>query len=153
MGKILSVKNKDEEKFLRKATAPFDFKTFSKKEVGDLVKMMRKTMEDSNGIGLAANQIGLNMQVFVARVERKFYVMFNPKIIKISKDRMIMDEGCLSVPDDFEPVPRADKVTLVAYDKSGKKVKIKAWGLLARVFQHEVDHLNGKIFLDHVKHR
>lgn len=153
MGKILTVKNKDEEKFLRKSTAPFDFKSFSKKEIGDLVKMMRKTMEDANGIGLAANQIGLNMRVFVARVERKFYAFFNPEIVKISKDKMIMDEGCLSVPDDFEPVARADKVTIVGYDKNGKKIKIKAWGLLARVFQHEVDHLNGKIFLDHVKHR
>jgi peptide deformylase len=153
MGKILNIKNKDEEKFLRKTMAPFDFKEYSKKEIGDLVRMMRKTMEDANGIGLAANQIGLNMQVFVARVERKFYAMFNPKIVKISRDRIIMDEGCLSVPDDFEPVPRADKITLVAYDKNGKKVKIKAWGLLARVFQHETDHLNGKIFLDHVKRR
>ena len=62
MGKILTVKNNGEEKFLRKSTAPFDFKTFSKKEVGDLVRMMRKTMEDSNGIGLAANQIGLKHQ-------------------------------------------------------------------------------------------
>ncbi len=153
MGKILTIKNSSEEKFLRKATAPFDFKAFSRKEIGDLVRMMRKTMEDANGIGLSANQIGLNMRVFVARVERKFYAVFNPEIAKVSKDKSIMDEGCLSVPNDFKPVTRAERVTLIGYDKNGKKLKIKAFGLLARAFQHEVDHLNGKIFLDHVKRR
>lgn len=153
MGKILSIKNKDEEKFLRKSTVPFDFNAFSKAEINDLVRMMRKTMEDANGIGLAANQIGLNMSVFVARADRKFYAVFNPEILKPSKDKMIIEEGCLSVPNDFLPVTRSEKVTLIGFDKNGKKLKIKAWGLLSCIFQHEVDHLNGKLFLDHVKRR
>ncbi len=151
MAKILTIKNKSEEKFLRKATALFDFKAFSKKEVNELVKMMRREMEAANGIGLSANQIGLNMRVFVARVERKFYAVFNPEIVKISKDKIDMEEGCLSVPENFKPVSRPERITLSGYDKNGKKLKINAWGLLARVFQHEVDHLNGKLFLDRLK--
>lgn len=151
MAKILTVKNKSEDKFLRKATAPFDFRAYSKKEVQELVRMMRREMEAANGIGLSANQIGLNMRVFVARVERKFYAVFNPELSKTSKEKIIMEEGCLSVPEDFRPVSRPERVTLTGHDKNGKKLKIKAWGLLARVFQHEVDHLNGKIFIDLAK--
>ncbi|MCL4405067.1 MAG: peptide deformylase [Patescibacteria group bacterium] len=153
MRKILTVKNKDEDKFLHKATTPFDFKTFSRKEISDLVRMMRETMDQANGIGLSANQIGLNMRVFVARVDRKFYALFNPEIVGTSREKIIIEEGCLSSPDEFEPIPRAEGVTLVAYDKNGRKVKIKAWGLLARVFQHEVDHLSGKMFTDRIKRR
>ena len=62
-----------------------------------------------------------------------------------------MEEGCLSVPEIFGEVERQEKIILEGYDKNGRKIKIKAWGLLARVFQHEVDHLNGKIFIDTAK--
>jgi len=134
---------------LRRKLALFDFTRHSKTEIRDLIKTMREAMRKANGIGLSANQIGLDMQVFVAQPEKKFYAVFNPEIIKASDDVLIpMEEGCLSVPEVFGTVDRPDKITLLGYDTNGKKIKIKAWGLLARVFQHEVDHLQGKVFID-----
>ncbi len=149
--RILTIKNKEEEKFLRRKTKPFDFADFSKKEIGDLIKGMRSIMKESDGIGLAANQIGFDFSMFVGEVDGKFYAVFNPGIIKTSKGFEMLEEGCLSVPGDFGEVSRSDKITLIGQDRNGKKIKIKAWGLLARMFQHEVDHLNGKLFLDKVK--
>lgn len=164
--KIITVNKKSEEKFLRQKTADFDFSKFSKKEVNELVQKMRKMMIAADGIGLAANQIGLDFKVFVAQVratkrrsanavsseDQKFYAIFNPEIVKISKEKSPVDEGCLSVPGGyFGEVERPDKITLVGFDRYGKKIRIKAWGLLARVFQHEVDHLNGTLFIDKAK--
>lgn len=151
MTKILSTANKKDEKFLRRKTAEFDFKKFKPKEIRELIKKMRQVMEEANGIGLAANQIGLDMKVFVAQVERKFYAVFNPEITDTSKELELSAEGCLSVPEVMGEVPRHYRVTLKGYDKSGKRITIKAWGLLARVFQHEVDHLNGRLFVDPLK--
>lgn len=162
--KIITINKKDEKKILRNKTAAFDFSKFTQKEINDLVKAMRMTMIGANGIGLAANQIGLNMRVFVAqipkikyqsqsitRTDTKFYSIFNPEIIKTSESKNILDEGCLSVPDIYGDVARFDKVTLIGFDKNGRKIKIKAAGLLARVFQHEVDHLNGILYFDKSK--
>lgn len=158
---IFTIHNKDQEKFLHKKTVDFDFKEFSKKEINDLIKTMRAIMVDADGIGLAANQIGLNFKMFVALVPilneqgkkegQTFYAFFNPKIIKEEKEKVLMKEGCLSVPETAGSVLRAEKVTLEAFDKHGKKVKVKAWGILAHVFQHEVDHLNGILFSDKAK--
>ena len=105
-------------------------------------------MKKADGIGLSANQIGLDFKVFVAQADGKFYAIFNPKILKSSEERAAMEEGCLSVPEVFGTVIRPAKIVLEGFDKNGKKLKIKAWGLLARIFQHEVDHLNGKLFID-----
>lgn len=165
MNKIWKVNNKDEEKFLRRETADFDFSAHSKKEINDLVKTMKEAMVKADGIGLSANQIGLNMKVFVAQVPKieecgdsfaitgqKFYAVFNPKITKISEEKSPMEEGCLSVPGGISgDVERPEKITLEGWDKNNKKIKIKAWGLLARVFQHETDHLNGTLFIDKAK--
>lgn len=151
--KILTIKNKTEERLLRKKTKPFDFSAYSKKEIADLVRGMRRLMKEADGIGLAANQVGFDFSMFVAEVDGKFYAIFNPEIIKTSKSSDVLEEGCLSVPGDFDEVVRAEKVTLAGQDRNGKKIKIKAWGLLARVFQHEADHLNGGLFLDKIKKR
>src|SRR3989344_5558254 len=110
-------------------------------------------MRTAHGIGLSANQIGLNMRVFVAEVPdaqggMKSYAIFNPKLEKFSGEKIPFEEGCLSVPLTYGTVERAERVTLTGFDKNGGPVKIKAWGLLARVFQHEVDHLEGKLFID-----
>lgn len=148
---ILTVKNKKEEKFLRKKTRNFDFSKFSRKEIKELISAMRQAMKKAEGIGLSANQIGIDASVFVAEVNNKFYAFFNPKIEKSSAETMETEEGCLSVPDSFGLVKRAEKITISGFDQSGKKVKIKAWGLLARVFQHEIDHLNGILFIDKAK--
>ncbi len=151
--KIVTIATKKDEEFLRRKTIPFDFKKHSKKEVIELVKKMRQIMKEADGIGLSANQIGLPYRVFVAQVtdrqgHSKFYAIFNPELSKLSKEMETLEEGCLSVPDTYGPTPRHYRLTLTGQGPNGKKLKINAWGLLARVFQHEVDHLNGKIFID-----
>ncbi|MDP2638754.1 MAG: peptide deformylase [Candidatus Azambacteria bacterium] len=156
MTKILKIDNKTEEQFLRTKTVDFDFKKWTQKDITELLKKMRMTMKEANGVGLSANQIGLNFRLFVAQVpdeqnRLKFYAIFNPEIIKESREKEIIDEGCLSVPENYAPTPRAFKVVLTGFDRRGKKLKINAWGLLARVFQHETDHLNGKLFIDRIK--
>lgn len=153
---ILQVNNKKDVKTLRKKTAPFDFKKFTPKEVRDLVANMRRIMREANGIGLSANQIGLDLKMFVAEVPDaqgglKFYSIFNPEFEKLSEATVTTEEGCLSIPGVFGDVARSQNVTLKGFDKNGRPVKIKAWGLLSRVFQHEVDHLNGKVFTDRAK--
>jgi len=154
---IWVVSEKKEEKFLRKKTVDFDFKDFTKKEIVQLVAQMRRIMHTANGIGLSANQIGLDFNMFVAEVPdvdqsgTKFYAIFNPKIEKKSDETAVLEEGCLSIPGKWGYVPRAERVTLTGFDRNGKAIKIKAWGLLAHVFQHETDHLQGKLFIDRTK--
>ncbi|HUC31084.1 MAG TPA: peptide deformylase, partial [Candidatus Paceibacterota bacterium] len=153
---ILTVAHKKDEKFLRKKTVPFDFKKFTRKEINDLIARMRRVMHAANGIGLSANQIGLDFSVFVAEVPdahggTKFYAVFNPKIEKADKATITFEEGCLSVPGKWGEVTRAEQIVVSGCNKMGKPVKVKAWGLLARIFQHEIDHLNGKLFIDRAK--
>lgn len=148
---IVTIANKKDEKFLRHPVAAFDFSKFTKKEIRELVKRMRRDMQEAAGIGLSANQIGLDLKMFVAMVENKFYAVFNPELIQFSKEIGPMDEGCLSVPGVYGLVERPIKVTLKGFDANNHPLKIKAWGLLARVFQHEMDHLNGKLFIDKAK--
>ena len=148
---VWTMDNKKEAKILRKKMADFDFAKFSKKEIQQLLAKMRETMKKANGIGLSANQIGLDFNLFVAQAEGKFYAIFNPKITKFSNEKSVLEEGCLSVPEVFGPVSRPAKIVLEGLDKNGKPLKIKAWGLLARIFQHEVDHLNGIVFTDKAK--
>jgi peptide deformylase len=155
---ILSIDNKKDSKILRKKLPPLDLSRIDRKEMRKLVKSMRATMKKAIGIGLAANQIGRTERLFVAQVpasredssDEKFYAVFNPKIVKKS-GKIKAEEGCLSVPDRYGLVERAEKVVLEGQTLEGKKIKIKAWGLLARVFQHEVDHLDGKLFIDRTK--
>ena len=149
--KILIVKNKEEEKFLRRKPEKFDFSKYTRKEISLLIKEMRETMDRADGVGLSANQIGLNIQAFVAKVEGKRYAVFNPEFLKISKTADGLAEGCLSIPEVYREVVRPERVVLAGFDKYGKKIKIKADGLLARVFQHEMDHLNGRLIIDHTK--
>lgn len=148
---IWTVHEKDQEKFLRRATARFDFKKWTKPNIKDLIKTMRQQMKRANGIGLSANQIGVEVSVFIAHVDGKFYSIFNPKITRASEEKIILEEGCLSVPEMYGPVERPERIIIESEDASGKKIKIKAWGLLARVFQHEIDHLNGLLFIDHAE--
>ena len=148
MKTILTIKNKGDERFLRMRVATFNFSAYKRAGITELIRTMRAAMTEARGVGLAANQIGLNISVFVARVDNKFYSIFNPTIAEASKEAETMDEGCLSVPEMFGPTSRATKVTLAGFDRNGRSIKIKAWGLLARVFQHEVDHLNGVLFID-----
>lgn len=145
---IWTINNKDQEKFLRRKASNFDFTKHSKKEIREIIKTMREEMNKAIGLGLSANQIGLDMRLFIAKINGKQYAIFNPEITKFSKEKLIMEEGCLSVPEMYGSVERPEKITLEGYDANGKKIKLKAWGLLARVCQHETDHLNGILFID-----
>ena len=115
-----------------------------------LVRDMIETMYAESGVGLAANQVGVLKQLFVAsadQVRGKELVFFNPVLIK--KEGTIKEfEGCLSVPEFYEPVKRAKKVWMRAMTLEGKTVEVRADGLLSRIFQHETDHLNGILFVD-----
>lgn len=138
---------------MRKKTKDFDFSNYSRQEVADLVARMRATMEEANGIGLAANQIGLDFKMFVAKWDDKFYAVFNPSLENPSKEKEVIEEGCLSIPGQYGEVKRPAGVTLVGQSATGKKLKVKAWDMLARIFQHEVDHLNGKLYTDRMGRR
>ena len=115
-----------------------------------LVRDMIDTMYAENGVGLAANQVGVLKQLFVAsadQVRGKELVFFNPVLLK--KQGVIKEfEGCLSVPEFYEPVKRAKKVRIRAMTLEGKTVEVEGEGLLSRIFQHEIDHLNGILFVD-----
>lgn len=153
---ILLISDKKEERFLRKRPVDFDFKKWRKGDITTLILKMRKIMRVANGVGLSANQIGLNFRMFVAEIPdpqggTKFYAVFNPKIERAGEEKIELEEGCLSIPGTWGDVPRPEKITVSGQDKNGKAVKIKAWGFLARVFQHEIDHLDGKLFIDRTK--
>ncbi|MBI5220362.1 MAG: peptide deformylase [Candidatus Liptonbacteria bacterium] len=153
---IVTIATKSNEKFLHRKTGAFDFSKHSPAEVTDLIRRMRASMRAANGIGLSANQIGLPWKVFVAQVPdsdgtMKFYAIFNPQLEKMGGERVPLEEGCLSVPGVYGEVLRYPRVTLLGQDRRGKPLKIKAWGLLAHVFQHETDHLDGKLFIELTK--
>ncbi len=157
MNPIYLIKNKKEEKVLRRKLPPLALTKEELKGLKVLAKEMRVTMKKANGVGLSANQIGIEKRFFVAQVpdaegRLKFYAIANPELIKKSAENAVMEEGCLSVPELYGLVERSARVTLVGYDLRGKKIKINAWGFLARVFQHEVDHLDGKVFTDRTTH-
>lgn len=150
-GALLTIERKKDEKFLKKKARYFDFSAHTQKEIRELVFNMRRIMRSARGVGLSANQIGFDHAIFVAEVpdskgSLKFYAVFNPRIEKAADEKLLLEEGCLSVPGVYGRVERSGKVVLSGCDKNGKPIKIKAWGLLAHVFQHEVDHLHGILF-------
>ena len=120
-------------------------------EVHLLIQEMKKIMIENNGIGLAAIQLGVPQRVIVTYVNDKFRAFINPQIIKFSPETSSLIEGCLSLPGYWGEVERPEKIALRAISEQGKKIKLKAFGLLARVIQHEVDHLNGILFIDKAK--
>ncbi len=162
--RIVTVQIKKDDKFLREKTKEFKFskkiasidsRDFSFKELDELIRRMKRMMKLASGVGLSANQIGLGYRLFVAEVPdangtSKFYAVFNPKLER-DREMAVMEEGCLSVPGKYGFVERSTKVRLTGLDKRGKVLKIRAWGFLAHVFQHEVDHLDGKLFIDKAK--
>jgi peptide deformylase len=118
------------------------------KEIKNLVKEMKKIMIQHKGVGLAANQIGKNLSIFVAYDNKKFYTFINPEIVKFFGKEKIMEEGCLSVPNVWGQIKRYEGVVISYQDLFGKRKKLKAKGLLAQIIQHEIDHLNGVLFID-----
>lgn len=115
--------------------------------VRELIQRMYRIMEESHGLGLAAPQIGVAKRVFVYDVGEGKHALINPKLLKASGEEIGI-EGCLSIPGLQGEVPRSERVVVSGIDENGSNVKIKAQGLLARVFQHEMDHLDGTMFID-----
>ena len=119
-------------------------------EVRAFVDAMFETMDANKGVGLAANQVGKAVRVAVIDADEKRITLINPRITKVGPEREAEEEGCLSIPEIFAEVTRPVQVTLEALDRDGKPYTLEADGLLARAIQHEIDHLDGILFLDHL---
>lgn len=130
------------------------------------IEKMREIMHAANGIGLAAPQIGLALKLAVIEFDPvrlaeegekpegepiPFFVIINPRVTQTSKQTDIQVEGCLSIPDVTMPISRSLAITVLALDKKGNRIKIRAKNFLARILQHEIDHLNGILITDHAK--
>jgi peptide deformylase len=118
-------------------------------EVRRLVADMFETMDAARGVGLAANQVGVARRVAVVDADGDRFVLIDPVILE-SEGKATAEEGCLSIPDIYGDVTRADRVVLEATDLDGKRYRRDATGLKARAIQHEIDHLDGILFLDHL---
>ena len=116
----------------------------------NLISDLKETMEEENGVGIAAPQIGTQKQIIIIETESGPKAFFNPKVIKHSLRKVESEEGCLSVPGVFGIVRRYRSVTVQAYDEEAQEVTIEVKGFPAIVFQHEIDHLSGILFIDKV---
>jgi len=116
---------------------------------------MYEIMYSANGVGLAAPQIGLNIRIFILDSgsrdkEKKPITMINPKIISLEDEKASYEEGCLSFPEHFAEIERPDKVKIEYLDKDNSKKISTFGGFESRIIQHELDHLNGILFVDHL---
>lgn len=121
-------------------------------EYKELGNDMIETMLENDGIGLAAVQIGQNINLFTINKDvtngSDHLILCNPTITFVSKGTNVMEEGCLSCPGVYGNVRRPEKIRVTAYSLDGEKIQFKAKGLLAKVFQHEIDHLKGTLIVD-----
>ena len=117
---------------------------------------MMEAMLKAPGVGLAANQVGILKQIVTINFEDKEnnkkinYILFNPSIIQYSKDTSLMEEGCLSLPDQYADVERPKEIILEYMDEKEKVIRKQIDGYEARILQHEIDHLSGKLFVDYL---
>ena len=134
------------------------------KELQTLIDNMIETMRDAPGVGLAAPQINISQQLAVIEYAegedeeeedentppkpKKLYVIINPEIVKVSEEKVMGIEGCLSIPGLHGEVERHESIQVKALNRHGSPVKLKVDGWMARIFQHEIDHLNGVLFTD-----
>lgn len=124
-------------------------------ELQKLIESMAETMYAAPGVGLAANQVGDDRKILVFDTSskegtRSTEILINPRIVERHGETISEDEGCLSVPDFRSNVKRAESILVEAVDRDGNPVSIEASGFLAIVLQHEIDHLEGKLFVDHI---
>jgi peptide deformylase len=125
-------------------------------EVRTLVDDMVDTMREAPGVGLAAPQVNVPLRIIVVEfgdeedldVPPKLFAVINPELSRFSKEVTIGTEGCLSIPGFVGDVERSKSVTVKGFNRTGQPLKLKASGWLARIFQHEVDHLNGVLYID-----
>jgi len=155
---------------LRQKARPLKPEEIQSSHIQDLIAYMRETMHDAPGVGLAAPQVGQPLQLAVIedkteyhknlsaaelkereRVPVPFHVVINPEIELLTPAETAFHEGCLSLPGFMAVVPRALAVRVTCLDEHGKSKTIKASGWYARILQHEIDHLHGRIYIDHMQ--
>ncbi|WKZ27174.1 MAG: peptide deformylase [Candidatus Paceibacterota bacterium] len=144
------------QKILRAAMPDVPDDWFGSGRLAQLIIDMRAAMLAANGVGLAANQVGHQLRLFVidAELAKEHGIpdaFANPEITEYSKETDVIEEGCLSIPGTYMPIFRSKKVMFKGYGADGKKYKFRARGFLARVLQHETDHLNGTVIADRAK--
>ena len=120
-------------------------------KIRELIQDMKETLHKYDGVGLAAVQVGILKQIVVIHEseDEPIYVLINPEIISQSGTQ-IVEEGCLSFPNKFAKIKRPEKISIQALDENGKKIKITGEKLLAQAISHEIEHLNGKVFIDKI---
>lgn len=143
---ILEIKEYGEP-ILREKALPVEEVTL---EILNLIKDMAETMYTASGVGLAASQVGVPKRIILVDGEEDgLIVLINPMIIK-SEGEVVEEEGCLSVPDIYSQVKRSFKVTIKALNENGDPIEITKEDLIARALQHEIDHLDGILFIDRI---
>ena len=149
MNQILIVPNS----FLRKKTK--EVESVNAHEL-DISKKMIDIMLAAPGVGLAANQIGIEKSIITInfhdeqKKKSKIYALFNPVITKYSKEKVLMEEGCLSIPKQFAEIERPESIELKYRDEKNNIIVENKKGYEARILQHEIDHLSGKLFIDYL---
>jgi peptide deformylase len=153
-----------EDELLRRVAAPVPHELFGTPELAQIIADMADTLDGQlDGVAIAAPQIGISYRIFVVRYDRTLPaqpegepapepdlgVFINPKFVKASRRRAEMDEGCLSVRGIYGTTFRHERTTVRAHDVDGKIFERGGGGLLAQIFQHETDHLDGILFIDH----
>lgn len=141
----------DPEPTLRVKSTEMDPGDIQTPETQKLIDEMIETMRKANGVGIAAPQVGVNKRLIVVDDGSGLGVFVNPRLTSRSARIIDFEEGCLSVPGVWGIVKRHKKVHVKALDRTGKKVVLKADGLLSIIFQHEIDHLDGVLFIDRVE--
>lgn len=143
--KIITYPDKILKRKAKKVKNPLDL------AIQVLIKNMISTMQESNGAGLAAPQVGESLRICTVQYDGGVFVLINPKITSYSREKNINEEGCLSFPGKFIPIKRSTKIKARYLNEEGNEIKIKAEGMLARIIQHETDHLNGILFINRLK--
>lgn len=164
IAKIVQAKSSDP--ILRDFAEPVNLKDIGSEKIKKIIEDMKNSLaKEEEGVAIAAPQIGVPLRIFV--VSKKIFqlidagksdgskfddlVFINPEIIKLSKDKEVMEEGCLSVRDYYGKIKRSTKASVKAYDENGNAFERGGSRLLAQIFQHEIDHLNGILFTDSAK--
>lgn len=122
-------------------------------EIQSLLPEMLEAMRKADGIGLAAPQIGKNLRICVIEIDDVIKNFINPKITSASDEKILFEEGCLSLPGEFFAIERSEQVTVRYIDETGKDKKLRARGLWAICLQHELDHLDGILICDRYKNQ
>jgi peptide deformylase len=150
MPKLLKI-IKNPNPILRKKSILVDLKKINEKDFKNLIDDMKHTMLKKDGVGLAAPQIGKNKRIITVNTKDGVIAMINPRIINKSFLKEWDEEGCLSVPGIYGKVKRSKKLKCEFFDMDKKKNIISAQGFFARIIQHEIDHLDGILFIDKAK--